>query len=321
MHLIGIDAGGTKTVCQLADRTGRVLAASRGPGATLHVMPDADVARALGGVIADVLGTQGVAGLAAVCIGMGGVDRPGEADRVRGVLASLARGARVLVVSDALIALEAGAPGAAGVVIIAGTGSVAFGRDAAGHAARAGGWGHLLADEGSGYWLARQALRAVVRAHDGRGPATLLTGHVLAHWRVTRPPDLVQHIYAADPRPTTTASLAPVIQTAADAGDEVARGILEQASEELAGAGLSVARQLALDRGPVVLSGSVFRAVPAIREHVSRRLAQELPAVSAHLLDVEPALGAVRLASALAAGTLRLPAYPDAASAAGRQAP
>jgi N-acetylglucosamine kinase-like BadF-type ATPase len=311
MLLMGIDAGGTKTVCQLADESGRVLAESRGPGATLHVMQDADVARTLGQVIAEAVGPRHGEPLA-ICIGMSGVDRPGEADRVRGILHNLGRGARVLVVSDALIALEAGAPGSPGVVVIAGTGSMAFGRNRDGRAARAGGWGYVLADEGSGYWLGRQALRAVVRAFDGRGPATALTALVLEHWKVSQPPDLVRTIYTSDPKPTTIATLASAVQTAADAGDDVARGLLEQAAVELAAAGVSVARRLHLLDGPVILAGSLFRVVASLRARVSERLRADLPGAAVRPLDAEPARGAVRLAAALADDTLTLPRYEDA---------
>jgi N-acetylglucosamine kinase-like BadF-type ATPase len=311
--LLGIDAGGTKTVCHLADETGRLLAESRGPGATLRVMPDAAVGRTLGQVIAEAVGARHDEPMA-ICIGMSGVDRPGEADRVRGILHGLGRNARVLVVSDALIALEAGAPGAPGVVIIAGTGSMAFGRDRDGRAARAGGWGYLLADEGSGYWLGRQALRAVVRAYDGRGPATALTGLVLEHWNVSRPPDLVHTIYTSDPKPTTIASLASTIQTAADAGDGVARGLLHAAAQELATSGVSVARRLKLLDGPVILSGNLFRVVPSLRAGVVERLGRDLPGALVRPLEAEPVSGAVRLAAELARDTLKLPRYENASA-------
>ena len=92
--------------------------------------------------------------------------------------------ARVLVVNDALVALEAGAPGEPGVVIISGTGSIAYGRNAAGEAARSGGWGYVLGDEGSGYWIGRAALRAVLREADERGPKTALTPLLLEHFGV-----------------------------------------------------------------------------------------------------------------------------------------
>ena len=170
MFVIGIDAGGTKTVCQLADEHANVLAEARGPGANLQAGGELEVEKALHAVMAEALGHDRSIRPSAICCGMAGVDRPEDVAAVRAILTRIGEKADLLIVNDALIALEAGAPGEAGVVIVAGTGSIAYGRDTEGHAARAGGWGHVLGDEGSGYWLGRQALQAVVRASDGRGP-------------------------------------------------------------------------------------------------------------------------------------------------------
>jgi N-acetylglucosamine kinase-like BadF-type ATPase len=104
------------------------------------------------------------------------------------------------VVNDALIALVAGAGENPGVVLVAGTGSIAYGRDARGRAARAGGWGYLLGDEGSGFWIGRRALLSVVRHADGRGPFTMLTELVLRHMGITRPAELIHETYDKDGR-------------------------------------------------------------------------------------------------------------------------
>ena len=116
---------------------------------------------------------------AAICLGIAGVDRPDDARVVREIMKRIGYKAKVLVVNDALVALEAGAPDQPGVVVIAGTGSIAYGRNEQNQAARAGGWGYMLGDEGSGYWIGRAALRAVLREADRRGPATQLTGLLL----------------------------------------------------------------------------------------------------------------------------------------------
>ncbi len=308
--VIGIDAGGSKTICLLADHDGNVAAEARGLGAGLHVMADADVAATLGGVIRQVSGAVGV-DPAALCIGMAGVDRPGEPERVEGILRVILPGTRVLVVSDALIALEAGAPDESGVVVVAGTGSMAYGRNAEGRAARAGGWGYVLGDEGSGYWMGRQALQAVMRAADRRGPATALTPLVLAHWHVDRPQGLVQRVYTSDPRPATIAALASLVEAAATAGDEVARAIVSRGAAELAAAAASVAGRLGLTHAPVVLGGSLFRVMPSLRASVAEQLREKLQQSELRSLTVEPAMGAVRLAVAVADNRLRLPVYLD----------
>jgi len=308
MTVLGIDSGGTKTICQLADSTGRVLAESRGPGANLQALGELEVEKVLHELVEDTLGPQPVR-VDAICAGMAGVDRPDEGATIRAILRRIGHRARLLVVNDALIALEAALPGAPGIVLLAGTGSIAYGRDAHGRAARAGGWGYILGDEGSGYWLGRAALQAVVRAADGRGPATLLTRRLLDHYGIRRPQDLIHEIYDRTVRPTAVAALATLVDIAADEGDQVAVALLNQASDELASAAASVAAQLSLPAGPVITAGGRLPAGGTLAVRVQGRLAQALPGVDVRPLSVEPVTGAVRLAIDLANGVERVPVY------------
>src|SRR6476469_9566574 len=137
MHVLGIDAGGTKTVCQLADEHGEVLAEARRGGANLQASGELEVEKVLHDVMEEAMAGHDVRP-AAICLGIAGVDRPEDDGVVRGIMKRIGYQARVLVVNDALVALEAGAPGAPGVVLIAGTGSIAYGRNARNQAARAG---------------------------------------------------------------------------------------------------------------------------------------------------------------------------------------
>jgi N-acetylglucosamine kinase-like BadF-type ATPase len=311
MVVLGIDAGGTKTVCHLADEQARTIVETRGPGANLQASGELEVEKVLHQVIDEALAGSS-ASPSVICLGMAGVDRPRDAELVRGILLRIGHRAQPFVVNDALIALEAGVPGAPGVVVVAGTGSIAYGRDANGRAARAGGWGYVLGDEGSGYWLGRQALRAVVRAADGRGRATALSRRVLAHYQVERAQDLVWEVYHGGLKPTAIAALASEVGAAAAEGDALATQIIDAAASELAGAAASVARRLSLDRCPVVLAGGVLRGVAPLRTRVLADLGRALPNAEARVLDIEPAHGAARLALALAAGRPAIPAYVDA---------
>src|SRR5437899_1484782 len=194
MHVLGIDAGGTKTVCLLADERGVILSEGRGSGANLHAAGELAVEKVLHEVMETAIGDRAIEP-AAICLGIAGVDREDEAQIVRGIMRRIGHRSRVLVVNDALIALVAGAQDAPGIVIIAGTGSIAYGRNAAGEAARAGGWGHMIGDEGSGYWIGREALAAVMRAGDGRGPATRLTDDIPGYFQVTDVSQLPRIVY------------------------------------------------------------------------------------------------------------------------------
>jgi glucosamine kinase len=310
MHVLGIDSGGTKTTCLLADERGMILSEGRGPGANLHTAGEVAVERVLADVITQAIGDRRIVP-AAICLGIAGVDREDEARTIRAIMGRIGPGARVLVVNDALIALKAGAKDAPGIVIIAGTGSIVYGHNAGGEAARAGGWGHMIGDEGSGYWIGREALSAVMRASDGRGPATRLTGEILAHLNLNDESRLPRIVYDRESPRMTVAALGPIVQRAAVEGDAVATRILERAADELTLAARSVASQLEMrgDAFTFFLAGGVFRVVPWLGEELPRRLAEVAPRCQVEVLHEEPAVGAVWLALAEARGGAMVPRY------------
>src|SRR5690349_12879247 len=243
MHVLGIDAGGTKTVCLLADESGTILSEARGPGANLHAAGELAVEKVLHDVMERAIGDRAIVP-AAICLGIAGVDRDDEAQVVRAMMRRIGYKSRIVVVNDALIALVAGAGDNPGVVVIAGTGSIVYGRNAAAEAARAGGWGHMIGDEGSGYWIGREALAAVMRAADGRGPTTLLGGEILAHFGVDDESRLPRIVYDREQPRMSVAALGPIVERAAELGDAVATRILERAVDELALAAGSVTSRL-----------------------------------------------------------------------------
>src|SRR5918995_648518 len=292
-YVAGIDAGGTKTVGLLADETGRVLAEARGPGANLQTQGELEVEK----VFDDVLETLGRDHhISAVCLGIAGVDRPEDEQVIRGILRRLGHRQTARVVNDAAIALAAGAPERTGIVVLAGTGSIAYGADRTGKTARAGGYGFLLADEGSGYWLGHQALRAVVRSADGRGPSTQLMPLMFEELEVASVPELVPRVYERGLPKYRIAALAPLVQKAHDRGDVVAGELIVQGARELALTARSVAHQLTLEPGPypVVLAGGAFKGCPGLVDPLVAAL--ELPLARPTLLTAEPAQGAVSLA-------------------------
>ncbi len=291
-YVVGIDAGGTKTVGLLADASGQVLAKARGGGANLHVQGELGAEK----VLYDVLETLEPPGpIAAICLGMAGVDRPAEKQTVLGVLRRLGLRRAVRIENDAFIALVAGAPERTGIVVVAGTGSVAYGADAAGGTARSGGWGYLLGDEGSAYWLGHAAVRRGIRAADGRGPATTLGDRVSRKLGLEVPAGLVAWFYDQERFRHRVAELASLVEEAAAEGDEAALELLDQAARHLARAARAVAGKLSFDGAfPLVLAGGAFRACPSLYRRVEDRL--ELPSARVVRLDVEPARGAVALA-------------------------
>ena len=310
MRVLGIDAGGTKTVCLLANDRGEILAEARGSGANLQVMGELGVEKVLHGVMDETLGEHDIRP-AAICLGIAGVDRPRDAHAITEIMRRIGYKTRTVVVNDALVALVAGAGDQAGVVVVAGTGSIAYGRDAEGHAARAGGWGYLLGDEGGGFWIGRTALSAVVRQFDQRGPATLLTDLVLKQMQLSTPAELIHAIYDHGLQRHAIASLAGVVQHAMEAGDAVAGEILDRAASELAVAAASVVTRLGMrgDVFPTVLAGGIFKGFPSLATALTTRLGEVAPRSEVGLLHVEPARGAVTLALAAARGQVVIPTY------------
>jgi N-acetylglucosamine kinase-like BadF-type ATPase len=297
VHVLGIDAGGSKTVALLADATGAIIGEGRAGGANLQTHGELAVEKALHESIEAALADRSVT-LSCACLGMAGVDREGDLPVLRHIFRRLGFRRRLLIVNDALIALVAGSGEPFGLVLIAGTGSIAYAVNRARVAARSGGWGHVLGDEGSGYWIGRRALIAVMRAADGRGPRTALTGLVLRHFNVPRVDGLVSPVYDATfPRPSI-AALGEKVEEARAAGDVVAEDILRGASMELVSAAASVVDRLEMrgDVFPTWLAGGMFRAIPWLVSDVAARLKEVAPRTTAALLRVEPAVGAVRLA-------------------------
>lgn len=299
LHVLGIDAGGTKSVGLLADASGRIVAEARGGGANLQTHGELEVEKVFHDLIERLAALQKVD---ALCLGIAGVDRPRDEAVILGVLRRLGYRDTARVVNDALIALVAGAPERHGIVILAGTGSIAYGLDRKGRSARAGGYGYLLADEGSAYWLGHQALRAAVRAADGRGPKTQLIDLVFEALGVGSIADLVPLVYEKGIPKYRVARLAGVVEKARADGDLVSEQIVLDAAAELAVAGRSVVRQLGLasEPFPLVLAGGAFRACPTLAAAVVARL--EVPAARPRPLEVEAAHGAVALALDLLQG-------------------
>ena len=310
MHVLGIDAGGTKTTALLADGDGNVLGEGRAGAANLQTEGELEVEKILHTVIERATDGRHLP-LAAVCLGMAGVDREDDARVIRDVMRRLGFRSNALIVNDALIALVAGAGPSPGVVVVSGTGSIAYGVNHLGVAARAGGWGPTLGDEGSGYWIGRRALAAVMRDVDRRGPNTDLTPLVLRHFALPKPEALVAEIYHQPQGRRAIAALGAVVDRARAEGDPVAIDIMTQAADELALAAASVISRLDMrgEQFAILLSGGMLRESVWLATEVRHRMAEVAPRGVVRLLTEEPAIGAVRLAIAEARGGVRVPPY------------
>ena len=204
------------------------------------------------------------------------------------------------VATDLEVALEAAVGPGAGVVLVAGTGSAAFGRNAAGMTARAGGHGPWIGDEGSAFDIGRRAVVAVACARDLGSPAPLLAKLIPEALGIARWDDLTERI-AANPDEVFP-PLFPVVVEAADNGDEAAREILTSAAAELADLAATVILRLGLEKAefPLGKSGGVFGRSALLDEPLDKALRQFAPSARIALLGVSPAVGAAQLARRLA---------------------
>jgi glucosamine kinase len=235
---VGIDGGGTRATAVVCDAGGRELARVDGGAGIIHVTAPAAGARALADLTAAALRAAGndpaTAGepAAVLCCALAGAGRPPERQALRAALHELGAARHVRIVTDAEAAMFDALGDGPGILLIAGTGSIAWGRSPTGAVARIGGWGHVFGDEGSGFQIGRHALRAVAHAHDGRGPATALLRPVLDHAGAATPEELIH--WAAAAAKGRIAALARLVVDAADRGDDAAIAILTAAAADLA---------------------------------------------------------------------------------------
>jgi N-acetylglucosamine kinase-like BadF-type ATPase len=201
----------------------------------------------------------------AACLGMSG----GPDDKVD-IVSRILRTNKLLVTTDAAIALAGAMAGGQGIITIAGTGSIAFGRNSEGRTARAGGWGYVFGDEGGAFDIVRQALRAALRQEEGWGPPTALREALLDVAGCETVNQALHHFYSPEWPRSRVARLAPVVDQAAQSGDAIAAAILTRAAQDLAGFACAVRQNLWPDGDAVEIAhvGGAFES-SLIRERFS----------------------------------------------------
>ncbi|RPI86665.1 MAG: BadF/BadG/BcrA/BcrD type ATPase [Chloroflexi bacterium] len=300
-YLIGVDGGGSKTTALIASIDGNVLGRGIGGSSNYHAVGIEAACKALDQALENAFSSANLSPDAtmvkAACFGLAGVDRPGDQAPLQAWAENRWPGMPAIFVSDARLVLEAGTPLGWGIGVICGTGSIVFGRNMDGQTARAGGWGYLLGDEGSGYDIGLTALRSVVRAADGRGPKTSLTQTILSHWGLGAVNDLVSYVYRSAVTKTEIAALAALVEDAAMRGDGVSQGILNSAGHELALAAQVVIHRLKLPQPvPCALVGGIFLNGKLVLDQFFASIGKLGLVLSPVQQVAEPALGAVRLA-------------------------
>jgi len=304
-YYLGIDGGGTKTTCVVGDESSVLATATAGASNVVRV-GQAHARESLHQAVRQGCAAAGITPqqVAYVCAGGSGAGRPELAAVVREFLAEILS-APIEVVGDMQIALEAAFDAGPGVIVIAGTGSIAFGRDRQGRTVRAGGWGFAIGDEGSAQWIGRAAVSAVLRDSDRRDGGQNLVPESLADalckaWGVGSLPDLARAANSIPPPDFSALSRAVLASK-----DELAGKVLQSAGRELAEvAGVVVHRLFAVDEPgpvPVAMTGGVFRHSSRVREIFYNELRRIDIRAEIHQQVVEPVEGALRMARRAAA--------------------
>ena len=285
--IIGLDIGGTKTRGIRFEDGIPAADESVGSSNVQNVSRD-EAARN----IAELFARIGDGPVSRVYAGSGGIDTVEDAEALAALIRPHVPGAVVTVVHDSRLLLAAGRA-RTGVAVIAGTGSAAWGKNADGAEARAGGWGYLLGDEGSGYWLGREAVRHSLRRMDQGLAVDPLTAALLESCGVDHPSRLIALFHSPDTGRRFWAQQARHVVEAAARGHQESRDMLDQAGEDLAGLALQVLRQLGIN-GPVILGSGLGMNVVPLQEAFRRHLADG-GAADVRVLDQEPVFGVLQL--------------------------
>jgi glucosamine kinase len=304
---LGIDGGGSKTSCLIGDESS-VLGTGTAGGSNVVRVGEAQAHESLAKAIrqACTVANLKASEITRVCVGLAGAARSEVSQPVRAMISEIvsSEGAgrpidlnEITVVGDMVIALEAAFGDGPGVIVIAGTGSIAYGRSRDGQIARAGGWGFAVSDEGSGHWIGRTALALSLRAWDENQAeqAPMLEG-LMKSWKIETREKLIMAANATPP--PDFAALFPSVLALADSGDPVARDVLTESGTQLADLAGMVIRRLFPDSAsvPVAMSGGVFRSSALVRQVFYNSLRTECPDAVLNPGVIEPVRGALEIA-------------------------
>ncbi len=295
--VVGVDGGGSKTRVMVADEQGAQLGSAEGLASAMRPGEADSSAATIAAAVRDALASCQMTHVVpkVLCVGVAGVARESERYALWQALAGHELAEEVVVHADAAVALDDAFGDGAGILLIAGTGSIAYGRGPTGAFARCGGWGPICGDEGSGAWIGRRALSVVTASSDGREPDTALVGAILTAAEVNEPEELIA--WAIRATPADLAELAPVVISVAESGDLRANSLVSLAAEELVLHARTLARSLFDDEraaAPLALAGGLLAPGSLLRKRLEHRIKTAVPGAQIRAEVVVPVRGAVR---------------------------
>ncbi|WP_138501803.1 N-acetylglucosamine kinase [Nostoc sp. PA-18-2419] len=311
-YVLGIDGGGSKTVCVLMDDSHQVLGRGEAGASNYQTIGIEATLKSIQSAILNAVNQvtliPNTITIKAICLGLAGVGRLCDIEVVKNLVQELQNSklpinwalqpANIVICNDALIALIGGIGHDVGIVVAVGTGSIVFGRNHQGSTKRVGGWGYILGDEGSAYKIAVAGMNAVLKSYDGREMPTSLVEAFKQHLGLKNIEDLIEVIYRRKWEVKQIAALAPIIDLAAASGDEVANNIIDDAVKEFVKATSTVINTIFSHDSvlEVVTAGSVWRGRSKIHERFAISIINKFPSIKVIYPRHEPAYGAGLLA-------------------------
>lgn len=312
-YVLGIDGGGSKTVCILMDEQHQIIGRGEAGASNYQSIGKAAACKSIAAAIYQAtnegLKFTNLIRITSICLGLAGVSRDADIEIVKSIVTELQNHqslpiiwdlppSNIIICNDALIALVGGIGHPQGIVVAVGTGSIVFGRNAEGETKRVGGWGYILGDEGSAYQIAIAGMQAALKTYDGRIKYTRLLEDFSQHLSLTSIEDLVAVIYRRSWGVKEIAALAPIVDLAAACGDEVANNIIDDAVQELVTATSTVIASIFHPDSvfEIVTTGSVWRGKAEIQERFKISMINKYPQINIIFPRHEPAYGASLLA-------------------------
>ncbi len=296
-YVVGIDGGGTKTTALIADKQGNVVSSLEKGPLNYNGQEEAVIQQSIQSIMRAIdEGCGGLEHCAHICLGAAGMSNPVVRAKLEQHIRASGYTGGLTITGDQDTALWGAHGNGFGIILIAGTGSICYGRSIDGQMHRAGGYGYLIDDGGSGYGIGIELLKAVVRAHDGRCSPTILTELVMKQLELSTIAELIGFVYAPSTNKKEIAAIAPLLTVAYEQGDEAASRIILQSAAELFELVQPVAERLKLQSGVVAFTGSVLTHNEQIRSELERQLQLKYPAMTTRLPKHNAVTGAMLMA-------------------------
>ncbi len=299
-YVMGIDGGATKTLLKMSTLEGNLIASYEAGPANINVVGSRKLKKTLSELIINSVKSAGMDlnKCKCLCIGTAGAGREKERKMLVRMIKDIGFTQRLIVTDDVITAFHGGVGENEGIIIISGTGSICFGKNSKGESFRTGGWGYIIGDEGSGYYIGRRILNTIMRSYDNREGYTVLTPLVLSRLNLNNPEDLVKYVYRSRTEVREISELAKLADDACDLGDTTAENILKDTARELFCCVKTVIERLKFSdkRITIAVNGSVLVKSKYVRNEFDRLICEAYPLINVSPMRNDSAWGAVMMA-------------------------